>query len=237
VNFGEGVAYFAETACRIRPKSRLFSGVGGSRFTVPYTFAVPGVHQVKVTMLSGACGRARKSNTQVVTIDAAPGIALRPVADAQADDCPGADAVPTASNVAALEDATICLMNKERAAHRLRELQPNAKLRKAGQLHNKYMTRGEFFAHQGPGEPPLEKRLRRAGYRASGGENLGCAGGTQYSSPAVMMSLWMKSPVHRANILEKRYFTVGVAAIPRKPAPKPFTPGVTYTVEFGTGKK
>jgi uncharacterized protein YkwD len=47
----------------------------------------------------------------------------------------------------------------------------------------------------------------------------------------------MASPVHRANILERRFHTIGIDVIAQKPTPAPPTPGATYTTEFGTSKR
>jgi uncharacterized protein YkwD len=98
------------------------------------------------------------------------------------------------------------------------------------------MLEGRFFAHQGPGETPLGVRLRRVGYRGGAGENLGAGSGVPYSTPRGMVDGWMNSPVHRANILESAYRTVGVAVAVRKPYDPP-VPGATYTAEFGTTRR
>jgi uncharacterized protein YkwD len=237
VSFDEGPALFAESACRMRPRSRLFDGVGSTRFAVPYTFREPGVHQVTVTLSSGRCGRSKRTTTQVVTVDAAPAPAQRVptrALDLHAAGCTGADATPTATNLALIRSATRCLLNAERSAKGLRRLRTNRKLTTAARLHNKYMAGGGFFAHQGPGEPSLAQRFRKVRYSGGGGENLGLGVGVPYETPAGMVEGWMGSPLHRANILERRYRTIGIAVLASKPTPPPPKPGATYTTEFGT---
>jgi uncharacterized protein YkwD len=51
-----------------------------------------------------------------------------------------------------------------------------------------------------------------------------------------MVDGWMNSPVHRANVLERAYRTVGVAVAPKKPY-DPAVPGAVYSAEFGTTRR
>lgn len=236
VDFGENGAFFGESACRKSPPSKLFDGAGSSRFKVPYVFRNPGVHQVAITLFSGGCGRARRSVTQVLTIDALPATASRhgsfPEAVAAAA-CKGAGALPAANNLKLIRSATRCLLNQRRKANGLGALRPNKKLTKAAALHTNSMLRGHFFSHQGPSEPGLGDRFGSVRYSAGGGENLGVGSGLPWATPAGMVDAWMNSPTHRANILETHYRTIGITVIPRKPTPDPPTPGATYTTEFG----
>jgi uncharacterized protein YkwD len=242
IDFGDGPGFFAESACRLTPADPIFDPNRTTDFAIPYTFARPGPHTVTVTIGSGGCGASKQSTTQTITIDvAAPKTRVararaREAAVTAAADCKGADLVPNKRNTKLVEKATICLLNKQRAIYKLKKFKTNKLLRKAGTLHNGYMIRGKFFAHQGPGEPPLAARFRKVKYRGGGGENLAIGVGKPASTPRSMVMAWMNSPVHRANILERRFFTIGLAVVAQKPF-NPSTPGATYTTEFGTTKK
>ena len=47
----------------------------------------------------------------------------------------------------------------------------------------------------------------------------------------------MNSPVHRANILERAFHTIGINVAAQKPLPPPPTPGASYVTEFGTTRR
>src|SRR3954447_26750640 len=83
---------------------------------------------------------------------------------AKAKGCKGANLMPNAKNHTKVENATICLLNKQRAANKRKPLRKNKKLRKAAALHEGYMARDHFFAHQGPGEPALGARFHKVRY-------------------------------------------------------------------------
>ncbi len=97
----------------------------------------------------------------------------------------------------------------------------------------------DYFAHVSPsGVTPVD-RVRASGYIPgpdSGyviGENL--AWGTlNLATPQSIVSAWVASPGHLANILETQYQATGigvVAAVP--PSLADGQPGATYAQEFG----
>jgi uncharacterized protein YkwD len=47
---------------------------------------------------------------------------------------------------------------------------------------------------------------------------------------------WMNSPIHRANVLERAFHTVGIAVMAEMPV-APYRPGATWTGEFGTTRR
>jgi uncharacterized protein YkwD len=98
------------------------------------------------------------------------------------------------------------------------------------------MVAQHFFAHVEPGGLSPLQRIVNAGYLtgASGfiyGENIGFGEGPT-SSPRSMMSAWMHSAPHRANILTGSFREVGLGVVPGIPG-KPGARGGTYTTEFG----
>ncbi len=247
VDFDDGPGFFAESACRLRPRNRAFKNSRRSSFKVPYTFSRPGVHTVKITLGSGKCGVTRQRTTQSVQVNVLPASAKRlakPATDAAvavvaaaAAGCKGQNALPTNRNRKIVQKATLCLLNRIRRQYHLSRFRVNSELTRAAAIHSKAMLRGHFFAHQGPGEASLGSRFRRVRYRGGGGENLAVGVGTPYATPASMVVAWMHSPVHRANILQRQFHTIGIRIDPRKPAPAPPVPGATYTTEFGTTRR
>ncbi|MFH8798328.1 sigma-70 family RNA polymerase sigma factor [Streptomyces sp. NPDC017936] len=101
----------------------------------------------------------------------------------------------------------IALVNKERSAAGCGPLSENSRLRAAAQGHSDDMAARDFFDHTNPdGDGPGE-RVTAAGYRWSTfGENI--AKGQQ--TPDAVMTSWMNSPGHRANILNCSFKEIGV---------------------------
>lgn len=112
-------------------------------------------------------------------------------------------------------------VNAERARAKLVTLKEDDKLRAIARAHSEDMARRHFFSHVNPnGEDPTA-RGRRAGYecrkilgeriRIGLAENLFEASGTAREDiERRSVAGWMKSPGHRANILEKNYTKSGV---------------------------
>lgn len=101
----------------------------------------------------------------------------------------------------------IALVNKERSAAGCGPLGEDAQLRDAAQGHSDDMAARDFFDHTNPdGDGPGE-RVTASGYRWSTyGENIAKGQGT----PEAVMTSWMNSPGHRANILNCAFEEIGV---------------------------
>ncbi|WP_405542874.1 sigma-70 family RNA polymerase sigma factor [Streptomyces goshikiensis] len=101
----------------------------------------------------------------------------------------------------------IALVNKERAAAGCGPLTENSQLRSAAQGQSDDMAARNFFDHTNPDGADPGKRVTAAGYRWSTyGENIARG---QQNADSVMDS-WMKSPGHRANILNCAFKEIGV---------------------------
>jgi uncharacterized protein YkwD len=121
----------------------------------------------------------------------------------------------------AIEAEIIRLVNVERAAAGLAPLTVNLRLNTAAGLHTTDMVRlsnlyGPSVAHQhtlyGTSRPMVPDRLDAAGYDTwstgfSYGENIAYG----FGSAASVMSAWMNSSGHRANILSTSFREIGVA--------------------------
>lgn len=155
---------------------------------------------------------------------------------ASASDCAGADTVPAADNVAAINQVILCLLNEQRAAAGLSALVEDPALDEASAAYSQRMVTESFFAHESPDGGVLVERLKTAGYLNGGedwvvGENIGWGQGP-LSTPRSMVNAWMNSPGHRSNILSGDYREIGLGLALGTPSDT--TWGATYTTDFGT---
>jgi uncharacterized protein YkwD len=150
------------------------------------------------------------------------------------DGCAGANAVPTESNEAETERATLCLLNARRAELGLAALRPSGALARAAREHSEDMGRRDFFAHDTPAGVEPARRIAAAGYPRRGvvvGENLAW-GEEARATPAEIVEGWMRSPGHRANVLRPEFAEVGVGLAYDPPQPTAGRAAV-YTTNFG----
>lgn len=107
---------------------------------------------------------------------------------------------------ASFESELVALINAQRAAHGLPPLGSQAQLARAARAHSIDMACSGFFSHTGSSGASPGDRIGGEGYRWSiFAENI--AGG--YGSPQDVITGWMDSLDHRANILSPRVVDVG----------------------------
>ena len=121
----------------------------------------------------------------------------------------GAEGAAAAGAGAAVISATVVdLTNVERAKAGLAPLRANAQLMRAAQLQAEQMVALGRMAHvlsNGPYPGPKD-RLAAAGYRWSAyAENIAYG----QSGPEDVTETWIKSPSHRANMLDGTYTELG----------------------------
>ncbi len=167
-------------------------------------------------------------------------LAARPASSVvqSGDGCAGASLTPDQENLAVVRSATLCLINRERAAQHETALRLNPDLQNAAQAHSESMSGDDYFEHTGPGGTVLE-RLEAAGYIAGGtldyeiGENIAW-GSMQDATPAAIVAAWMASPGHRANILNPDFRDTGIGISPSLPRSLGLgESGAMYTQDFG----
>ncbi len=166
----------------------------------------------------------------IITIPATAQAAARP----PAAPCANADVTLTPANVRRIGAAVLCLTNRDRARQGLPRLRENARLRKVAAAHSADMVRAGYFAHSTPLGTTFAQRILGAGYvrpdhRWTIGENLAWGTGTGGTARGVHKA-WMRSPLHRANILKRAYREVGVGIGHGTPGGGA---GATYTADFG----
>jgi uncharacterized protein YkwD len=112
----------------------------------------------------------------------------------------------------AFELEVIRLANQERISRGLAPLRRSDQLTTAARAHNQDMIVNDFFSHTGSNGSSSAQRACASGYQPYGwgacyvGENIAVG----YSSPAAVMTGWMNSSGHRANILNPDYREIGV---------------------------
>jgi uncharacterized protein YkwD len=174
----------------------------------------------------------RRLPTLVVLIALA---ALAGAPAANADDCQGADARPSADNTAQIAQTTLCLINAQRTAQSLSPVTEQPLLSKASAAYSALMVAQHYFGHVSPDGSELTDRLTDVGYLGQPGswmvgENI--AWGESYlATPGEIVNAWMNSPPHRANILNGDYEEIGLGIALGTPTTP--NPGATYTTDFG----
>lgn len=172
-----------------------------------------------------------------MTVSVAPPAAT--IASVLATSCQNTDLTPEPGNLEQVDEATLCLINQERARNNELPLQPSARLTRVAQEHSEDMVSEDYFAHTTPsGETQLD-RVLASGYIPNSqvgytiGENI--AWGTLYlATPSAIVAAWIASPEHLANILNAEYRDTAVAVDPAAPASlAEGQTGAVYTQEFG----
>ena len=126
----------------------------------------------------------------------------------------------------AAEAEVLRLVNAQRSAHGCGALASNAVLLAVARAHSADMATKGYFDHTSPdGRSPFD-RMRAAGYRGNlMGENIAAGQRTA----AAVMTAWMNSPGHRANILNCGYKVIGIGVATRSSSPY----GIYWTQDFG----
>lgn len=152
--------------------------------------------------------------------------------------CPDAQLTPAPGDLARIMRSTLCLINAQRRQYGLVPLVEDPRLDSSAQAHSDDMIQHGYFEHVSPtGSTPVS-RMTSAGYLSGNdgyevGENI--AWGTlNLATPASIVTAWMNSPDHRANILRAAFRQEGLgvdASVPGSLGNG--QPGATYTQDFG----
>jgi uncharacterized protein YkwD len=122
------------------------------------------------------------------------------------------------------EGAVLTLVNKERAGNNCDALAIDSRLATAARKHSADMAARDYFDHNTPEGVDMATRVNNAGYKWSSlGENIAMG---QQDAASVMES-WMKSPGHRANILNCGFKQIGIGLAYRGKTPY-------WTQDFGS---
>jgi uncharacterized YkwD family protein len=104
----------------------------------------------------------------------------------------------------------VALVNEQRAKNGLAPLTLNEKLSDVARTKSQDMHDNNYFDHTSPtyGSPFDMMHSFGINYRAAG-ENIAMG----YATPEAVMTGWMNSPGHRANILNASYTQIGVGYV------------------------
>lgn len=114
--------------------------------------------------------------------------------------------IPGPSSVKAFEDEVVRLVNVERSKRGLQTVKNNWEIARVARYKSQDMINKKYFSHTSPTYGSPFKMMETFGIRFSAaGENIAYG----QKTPAQVMSGWMNSPGHRANILSATYTNMG----------------------------
>ncbi len=103
------------------------------------------------------------------------------------------------------------IVNRERVAVGLPALTYNKRLSAIAEIKAVDMINKQYFAHVAPDGTDIAALAKRYAYQYLNlGENLAVG---DFRSSAEVMTGWMNSPGHKANILNKNYTEIGISAV------------------------
>jgi len=113
----------------------------------------------------------------------------------------------TASNYA---NQVLTLVNQERSKAGLKPLKLNSTLTKSAQAKSQDMHDKKYFDHNSPTYGTPFQMMNKFGYKYSyAGENIAMG----QKTPKEVMTAWMNSAGHKANILNSNYTEIGIGYV------------------------
>jgi uncharacterized protein YkwD len=122
------------------------------------------------------------------------------------------------------EARVVKLTNDARAKQGCAAVRTDSRLTTAARAHSLDMVKRNYFSHTSPDGTTFVTRAKVAGYTSPIGENIAWG----YRTPEAVMTAWMNSSGHRANILNCKAKAVGVG-LARKADGTPY-----WTQVFGS---
>lgn len=173
-----------------------------SLFRSPYS-AVPG----SASSTANVGGSTKGETTD-------PGTAIKPISIPQVSVKNKEILVPKDGTITA--DASrlsingiVAQTNKERSAKQFPTLRLNAALNRSAEQKLQDMFTNQYFQHVSPTGVNVSDLVRKSGYEyIVVGENLALG---NFGGDVQVVTAWMNSPGHRANILDPRFQEIGIA--------------------------
>jgi uncharacterized protein YkwD len=164
----------------------------------------------------------------------AASVACSLVLAATASACAGSRSRPSPTSLERAMRATVCLINQARGHHGLGALRTTGSLARAATAHSRDMVVQGFFAHDSPTGSTPKQRIDRAGYFDGApswalGETIAWGRGGS-ATPGAIVRSWLRSPGHRAILLDGRYRDLGIGIAVGAPGQGG---GATFTGDFG----
>jgi uncharacterized protein YkwD len=146
----------------------------------------------------------------------------------------------TLTRATSLEELVLSEINTLRAAHGRQPLSPSAALSRAADRHSRSMALLGFFAHESRNGTPFWQRVKQYYFTNSAtwavGENLAMFGGITPNAQSIVTA-WMGSPGHRANLLRSSYRDAGISIVHHPPAGGVFGGRSTWVVTLDFGRR
>lgn len=141
---------------------------------------------------------------------AQPETPTRPEPEQSTQPAPAEPETSVSSSVRAYEKEVVRLVNAERAKVGLAALTEDERLSDLARLKSQDMHDNGYFAHNSPtyGTPFQMMKSFGVTYRTAG-ENIAMG----HATPEAVVSAWMNSSGHRANILNASYTSIGVGYV------------------------
>ncbi len=155
-------------------------------------------------------------------VQAAP---TKPTTPAAPATCANADASAAGAPQQAMRAAVVCLINQQRGQRKLPLLTDVSELDRSAQSWTDLMVLHNLFSHG----TDFASRITDVGYVWSNiAENIA----TGFATPREVVTAWMASPDHCANILNPNYANVGTGVNPN-PVLAAASGAATWTQDFG----
>jgi uncharacterized protein YkwD len=139
-----------------------------------------------------------------------------------------------------LEALVLREVNELRASHGLERLSASSALSRSAAGHSRAMATHGFFTHESRNGTAFSQRIKRFYVPRSGswsvGENLAMFGGTTPTASAIV-SAWMSSPPHRANLLRTVFREAGLGIMFNPAAGGVFGGTSTWIVTLDLGRR
>jgi uncharacterized protein YkwD len=160
-------------------------------------------------------GRPKKSHPATTTKPPAP-TTTKPTTTTRPPTTTTTPSTPPPSDT----DEVFTLVNQARATAGCKALTEDPRLDKAAQGHSDDMSANNYFSHTTQAGVTFDKRETAAGYPSPGGENIA----EGQTTAQQVMTDWMNSSGHRANILNCQFTAIGIGLA---------TKGWYWTQDFG----
>ena len=114
----------------------------------------------------------------------------------------------------------------------------SAELTVAAREHSSEMAHDGFFAHESLDGSPMEDRINRF-YPSAGSRSWAVGENLAWASPELgarrTLRMWLRSPIHRENLLAPEWREIGIGAVHVASGPGIFAgaPVTIVTADFG----
>ncbi len=172
-------------------------------------FPVGGTPTVTATATPKPTSTATPTMTPKPTSTATPTMTPKPTSTPNPAPTATATPAPSCGKMSSVECEVGRLVNLQRKNNGVPELRILSRCVEAAQYHSQEMADSGFFSHDSPNQS-IQQRYAQFGLNGSyWGENIAYG----YSTPASVMTTWMSSSGHRANILSRNFKSLGVGAV------------------------